>query len=86
MKLDLTVIKNESILKFEKSMTSVANKFMDMLTIGLDTAVHEIDPDKRKEVEIVLSDLLRDEFSRFRMSYVKCMNKASEIVENELGN
>jgi len=86
MKLDLTVIKNDSVNRLDKSLKSIKNKFQDMLSIALDAAIHEIDSEKRQEVEIVLSDLLNDEFNKFILSYTKCMNKAAELVENGLNS
>ena len=86
MKLDLTVIKNESISKFEKAVEKTNDKFMDMLSLALDTAVHEIDDEARKQVSQVLSDLFHDELSALKNSYAKCLNKASELVENGLGS
>ncbi len=84
MKLDLTVIKNESVLKLEKAHKSIKNKFEDMLAIALDAAIHEINQEKRQEVEVVLSDLLNDEFNKYKLAYIKCMNKAAELVETGL--
>lgn len=84
MKLDLTVIKNESILKLEKAHKNVKNKFEDMLFIALDAVVHEIDSEKRQEIEVILGDLLNDEFNKYKLAYTKCMNKAAELVENGL--
>ncbi len=84
MKLDLSVIKNESIVKLEKSLKRIKTSFQDMLALALDTAIHEIDPEKRQQVEVVLNDMLSDEFNKSVMSYTTCMNKASEIVETGL--
>ena len=84
MKFDLTVIKNESILKLDKSLKKIKNTFQDMLAIALDAAVHEIDPDKRQEVEIALSDMINDTFNKFSVDYTRTMNRAAEIVDNGL--
>jgi|GEM_PF-4551642 len=84
MKLDITVIKNESIVKFEKSMKTVKEKFQDMLGIALDAAVHEIDPERRQEVSVVLNDTINDEISKCLLSFTKCMNKCSDLVNNSL--
>ena len=86
MKLDITMIKNESMVKFGKSLGKVADSFMDTLAIALNAAIHEIDQEKRKEVEQVLSDMMRDEFGKFNLSYARCMNKASEVIENSLNS
>lgn len=86
MKLDLTVIKNESTVKFAKSCKKVRKYFDEMLMIALDTSRQEIDDEKRQQVEIVLGDMLNDEFSKALMSFTKCMNKAGELIENDLGS
>ena len=86
MKIDLTIIKNESVSKFEKSICKVGDKFQDMLSIALDAMIHEIDAEKRGEVIIALDDMLRDEFSQYKISFIRCMNKAAELVENGLGS
>lgn len=85
MKLDTTMIKNESILKLTKSLSKVKDKFEEMLSIALDTATYEIDQEKRVEVEHVLSDLFNDQFNKFVLEYTKCMNKASSLIETSLG-
>lgn len=84
MKLDITVIKNETLLKFQKAMKSTKDKFHDMLSIALDAAIHEIDQDKRQEVGMTVNDMINDEFNRYLTAFTKCMNKASEIIQNEL--
>lgn len=84
MKLDLTIIKNESVIKMEKSMKSVINKFQDMLSIALDATIHEFDQEKRKEVAIVLDDMLRDEVSKYKIEFTRCMNKADDLLQNSL--
>lgn len=86
MKLDLTVIKNESVLKFEKAIAKVGDRFQEMLAIALDTAVHELDKEKVEHVWQALEDLLRDEFSQYKIQFTRCMNKASELVENGLSS
>jgi len=85
MKLDLSVLKNESINKLEKAHKSIKNKFEDMLSLCLDAAIYEIDAEKRQEVEVVLSDMINDEFSKLLISYTKCMNKVCDLAVNELG-
>lgn len=84
MQLDLSVIKNETIVKFEKALTKIKNRYQDMLAIALDAAVKEIDPQKREEVEIVLNELLNDEFRKYGLTFIACLNKASSLVENGL--
>jgi hypothetical protein len=84
MQLDLTVIKNETVLKFEKSLLKIKNRYQDMLSIALDAAVKEIDPQKREDVEIALNDLLNDELRKYGLSFIACLNKASSLVENGL--
>jgi hypothetical protein len=85
MKLNLSVIKNESTLKLEKAHKTIKNKFDEMLALGLDTAVHEIDSTKREEVEIVVSDMLRDTFNKFEIEYIRCMTRVCDLIESELG-
>ncbi len=85
MKLDLTVIKNESAHKFEKALHNLGMKFQEMLSLALDTAIHEIDKDKREQVQCSLDELLHDEFGVYKTSYIRLMNKAGELVETGLG-
>lgn len=86
MRLDITMIKNESIVKLDKSLSKVANTFMDMLSIAFATAIYEIDQEKRKEVEVILYDMLRDEFGKFSVSYTRFMNKASDLISSSLNS
>lgn len=84
MKIDITVIKNESVIKLEKSLKSVKQKFNDMLSLALDTAIHEIDNDKRKQVEVVINDMINDESNQLLTKFTHCMNRVSDLVQNEL--
>ena len=84
MQLDLTFIKNETVVKFEKSISKVKDKYLDMLSIALDAAIKEIDPEKRKQVEVCLNDLLNDELRKYSLLFVECMNKSSNLVESGL--
>lgn len=86
MKLDLSVVKNESVVKFEKSLKAVKKHFENNLFLALSSAAYEIDSDKKNQVEIQLSDLLDDELNKFLNSFHICMNKASSLVENSLGD
>lgn len=86
MKLDLTIIKNESIAKCEKSLKRLKSYFEEMLFIALAASVHEIDNDKKQQVEITLNDLLNDEINKLIISFTGCMNKATNLIENELGS
>lgn len=84
MQLDLTFIKNDTALKFEKSITKIKTKYQDMLSIALDAAIKEIDPVKRQDVEISLNDMFNDELRKYNLLFVECLNKASNLVENGL--
>lgn len=84
MQLDLTFIKNETVVKFEKSLMKVKNKYQDMLSIALDAASKEIDSEKREQVELALNDLLNDELRKYGLQFLSCINKASSLVENGL--
>lgn len=86
MKLNLSFIKNESIIKFEKAIKKSKCKFEDMISIALDVAMHEVDEEKRGKVSIMIGDLFNYELSKILISYTKCLNIASEIIENELGS
>ncbi len=86
MRLDLTVIKNETSLKFDKAMDKVADKFIEMLSISLDTASPEIDKEKREHVELALQDLFSDEFNNFKAQFIHTMFKAGDLIENGLGS
>jgi hypothetical protein len=86
MKLDLSVVKNESIVKFEKSLKSVKKHFENNLFLALSSAAYEIDSDKKDQVEVQLQDLLSDELNKALNSFHICMNKASLLVENSLGD
>ena len=86
MKLDLTVIKNETVSKFEKTAAKVGDKFEEMVTLALDTMIHEIDMEKAEHVLSSVTDMLRDEFSDYRTRFIRCMNKVAEIIETELGS
>ena len=84
MKLDLTIMKNESILRFQKYCAKTQDHFHEMLSIALDAAVYEIDKDKRQQVETELMDLFNDEFNKYKMTYTNCINKAARLVEEGL--
>ncbi|HXK00738.1 MAG TPA: hypothetical protein VNF93_02490 [Buchnera sp. (in: enterobacteria)] len=84
MQLDLTMIKNETLLNFGKSLIKIKSKFEDMLNIALDSATKEINSDKRKEVEIVLNDMLNDEMSKYNLQFISCMNKCTNLIESSL--
>jgi len=86
MKLDLSVVKNESVIKFEKSLKKVRRYFDEMLFLSLSTAAYEIDADKKKQVEVQLQNILDDEFNKSLHSFHICMNKASSLIENSLGD
>ena len=86
MKLDLSVVKNESVVKFEKSLKSIKKHFENNLFLALSSAAYEIDSDKKDQVEVQLQDLLSDELNKSLNSFHICMNKASSLVENSLGD
>lgn len=86
MKLDLSVVKNESVIKFEKSLKAVKKHFDNNLFLALSSAAFEIDADKKNQVEEQLIDLLNDELSKALHSFHVCMNKASSLIENTLGD
>lgn len=86
MKLDLTVIKNKSIVKFAKYCKKVRKDFDEMLMIALDTSNKDIDYNKRQLVKIVLDEMLDDEFCKTLWSFTKCMNQVGELIENDLGS
>jgi hypothetical protein len=80
------VIKNETVSKFEKTATKVGDKFEEMVQLALDTMIHEIDMATAEYVLSSVTDMLRDEFSDYRTRFIRCMNKAAEIIETELGS
>lgn len=82
MKLDLTIIKNESVDKFEKALKSVKNKFGDMLAIALDATIHELNQENRVQVEIAVDDLLNDLFSQFKFQLIGTLNKADDVIQS----
>lgn len=84
MDIDLTFIKNESVLKLSKSLNKVKDKFFEMLLISLDTMAPNIDDDLKKGIESTLEDLISDEIKKFILSFHGTMNKASIIVESQL--
>lgn len=84
MQLDLTFIKNDTAVKFDKSLTKIKNTYQDMLAIALDAAIKEIDPDKRQDVEMALNDMFNDEITKYHHQFIECLNKASSLVENGL--
>jgi hypothetical protein len=84
MQLDLTFIKNETVVKFEKALTRIKTKYQDMLSIALDAASKEIDSEKREEVELALNDLFNDEIRKYGLQFITAINKASSLVENGL--
>lgn len=86
MKLDLSAVKTESIVKFEKSLKTIRKHFDNNLFIALSTSGYEIDPDKKDQVDIQIKDLLSDELNKALNSFCSCMNKASSLIENTLGD
>lgn len=84
MKLEIINIKNETAVKFDKSLKSIKNKFFDTLSIALDATVHEIDQEKRKEVEFVIDDMFNDEFNKMKVNFIKLLNKVNDEIEKGL--
>jgi hypothetical protein len=84
MQLDLTVIKNETSLKFAKVLIQVRNKFAKDLSLVLDTSHLNLDQEKREEVEIKVSDMFHDELTRHQSQFTGALNKICNTVVDGL--
>jgi hypothetical protein len=84
MDIDLSLIKNESLVKFDKSLKKVKDKFFDMLLISLNTIAPNIEVEVMQNIELALSDLFNDEANKYKVYFTSALNKASDIVENSL--
>jgi len=86
MQLNMSCVKNETLVQADKALKTVKKKFDTMLFIALNAAVHEIDAEKRSEVESVVMSMIEDEHNKFNLQYTKLMNKVGDIIESGLNS